>query len=320
MTQKAFTERRGAFWDRLETTISGGKKALRAEAAWFPRAYRELTQDLNAARSQGFDPALIERLNRLVLEGNQLLYGNRRFTLKPAADFILSVFPRSVRKDIRGIAGAHLLFYGIAFFMALLVVRFPEAVFDIIPEEQVFQLEAMYDPGSGHFLEPRGVETDANMFGFYIYNNISIAFRTFAGGMLAGFGSLLFLCYNALFLGAAAGHIVNKGFAGTFFPFVIGHSAFELTAIILSARAGLILGFSLFFRKGASRRLALKRAGRTALPLVAGAALMLVLAASIEAFWSSRHELPVGLRYGVGAALWLLVILYFALAGRKGEA
>ena len=61
----------------------------------------------------------------------------------------------------------------------------------------------------------------------------------------------------------------------------------------------------------------LLEAGKTALPLITGATIMLVLAACIEAFWSSRHGLSLPLRYGSGVLLWILMILYFVFAGRK---
>ncbi len=41
---------------------------------------------------------------------------------------------------------------------------------------------------------------------------------------------------------------------------------------------------------------------REALPLVIGAACMLVLAAGIEAFWSPRTEIPPPVKYAVGGA------------------
>jgi uncharacterized membrane protein SpoIIM required for sporulation len=154
------------------------------------------------------------------------------------------------------------------------------------------------------------------MFSFYIYNNISIAFRTFAGGLLAGIGSIVLLGLNGIFIGASAAHIINTGFAGTFFSFVIGHSAFELTAIILSAQAGLLLGYRLFITRGLTRGASLAEAGKTALPIIAGSTLMLILAAVIEAFWSSRHELPQMVRFVAGGAAIVLVTLYFLCAGR----
>jgi uncharacterized membrane protein SpoIIM required for sporulation len=316
VNEQNFIRNRKQFWDEFEAVINGGAKEIRAYARRFPRSFREITQDLNTAKAHGFDPALIIRLNYLALEGNQILYGGRTWSPKEAAGFIFRTFPRTVRAQWRGLGIAHLIFYGLVFFSFFLCLNFPPLVYEIIPETQVMDLENMYDPESSYYLTPRDVSSDADMFGFYIYNNISIAFRTFAGGILAGVGSLLILCVNGIFLGAAAGHMVNQGLGAAFFPFIIAHSAFELTAIVMSAQAGLLLGFRLFVTQGLSRRASIRRAGKIALPLITGSTLLLVLAAVIEAFWSSRHLLPPAIRYGAGIAAWALVIAYFTLMGR----
>ena len=319
MTQQTFVNRREKFWNEFEEVVRGGRKNLKARAPWFPQGYRELTQDLNTARANGFDPSIIERLNSLVLDGNQILYSQRSWSVKTLADFVLRVFPCAVRSHWRSLGVSLLLFYGLGAFFGFLCVRHPYLVNQILGERWISALEFMYDPASDHFLRPRPVTSDADMFGHYIYNNISIAFRTFAGGILAGVGSLFILCFNAIFLSASIAHIINIGFGETLFPFIIGHGSFELTAIVLSAQAGLLLGYRLFFTRGLSRAASLKLAGNTALPIVAGAAIMLVIAAAIEAFWSSRHELSLALRYGAGAAGWVLVTLYFVFAGREGK-
>jgi uncharacterized membrane protein SpoIIM required for sporulation len=318
MTEQAFVRRREAAWQEFSAMVLGTRRRIAADAPAFVSSFRNLTQDLNTARAHGFDPAIIERLNILVNEGNQILYGQREWTLALPACFILQTFPQKVREQWRGIGAALLLFYGIALFFGCLCVRFPELADELAAGSRLDQIEEMYDPRSEHFLTPRDVASDADMFGFYIYNNISIAFRTFAGGILAGIGSLLILCVNAADLGIAAGHIINLGFSGTFFPFIIAHSAFEMTAIVFCAHAGLLLGYRFFVTRGLSRGAAIRKAGKEAMPLVAGSALMLVIAAVIEAFWSSRHLLPLPLRLGVGAALWVLLPLYFLLAGRNG--
>ena len=317
MTQQSFVKRREKFWDEFELVVRGGRKNLKDKAAWFPVGYRELTQDLNTARANGFDPSIIDRLNSLVLEGNQILYSRRSWSFKTAADFVLRVFPSAVRSQWRSFGASLLIFFGIGLFFGFLCVRNPYMVYRLMGEDQALQLEEMYNPQSGHFLNPRDVSSDADMFGFYIYNNISIAFRTFAGGILAGIGSLIILFFNGIFLGAATAHIINVGFGETFFPFVIGHSSLELTAIALAAQAGLLLGWRLFFTGGLSRKASLRIAGESALPIIAGAALMLLVAAGIEAFWSSRHELPLLVRYLAGAAGWVFVALYFVFAGRR---
>jgi uncharacterized membrane protein SpoIIM required for sporulation len=315
MTERGFILRRDEAWRRFAETLVN-PRLMRERAAGFPQEFRELTQDLNTARAHGFDPALIERLNRMVLEGYQRLYDRRNCSLAPLLVFITHTFPRAVRAGWRGIGAACLVFYGLALFFALLCIRFPDMAYQVLPGSQAEALEEMYNPQSSHFLIPREAAGDADMFGFYIYNNISIAFRTFAGGILGGVGSLFFLAYNAMTLGAAAGHIINMGFGETFFSFIIGHSSFELTAIIFSAQAGLLLGYRFFVTAGLSRGASVRRAGRESLPIIAGAALLLVIAAAVEAFWSSQVQVEAGLRYALGGLGWILLILYFALAGR----
>ena len=45
----------------------------------------------------------------------------------------------------------------------------------------------------------------------------------------------------------------------------------------------------------------------------------LLLAAFIEAFWSPRAGVPVGVKYGVGVLAWLTTLSYFVFAGRRRE-
>ncbi|MDR0731921.1 MAG: stage II sporulation protein M [Treponema sp.] len=315
MTEHSFIVRRDKFWREFAETL-GSARLMRERADCFPRNFREICQDLNTARAHGFDPALIERLNRMVLEGHQRLYNHRDFSLRPLLIFLTRTFPRAVRAHRRGIGASCLIFYGLALFFALFCLRFPEMAYHILPAFQAESLEEMYDPQSSHFLVPRELSGDADMFGFYIYNNVSIAFQTFAGGILGGLGSLFFLAYNAMSLGVAAGHIINVGFKETFFSFIIGHSSFELTAIVFSAYAGLLMGYRFFVCGGLGRGASLRRSGREALPIITGAALLLVIAAAVEAFWSSQVLVGAGLRFIVGGLGWVLLGLYFVCAGR----
>jgi len=148
------------------------------------------------------------------------------------------------------------------------------------------------------------------MFGFYIYNNIGIAFKCFATGLFAGIGSLFMLAYNGLVLGGVSGHLTSLGYTETFYPFVVGHGSFELTAIVFSGAAGLKLGFALLSPGAYSRVKALQFAAADAINIMYGVFIMLLIAAFIEAFWSSSSIMPNPVKYAVGAALWGLVYYY----------
>jgi uncharacterized membrane protein SpoIIM required for sporulation len=317
MTQQNFIEKRQSDWQEMEKIIAGGASRLKKQAAWFPLAFRRISGDLNTAKSGGFDPSLIDRLNRLTMEGNQLLYSREPLSLLTFVHFIFRRFPQAVREHWRSFCVCFFIFFGLALLSALICIRFPDFVYELMSKRNAASLEEMYNPQAEHFLKPRNVSGDADMFGYYIYNNITIAFRSFAGGIIGGIGSLFILAFNGIFVGVAAAHLINKGYAETFFSFTSGHSAFELIALVLAAQGGLLLGFRFFFTQGLSRGASIREAGRSALPIIGGAAFMLVLAATIEAFWSSRHEIASPYHFAFGAVMVVLVSLWLFCAGRK---
>lgn len=305
-------------YDRLLGQREGGRFRDRAAAWGFPRAYRQVCRDLNLARAQRFSLALVDRLNRMVWAGHQLLYRQRGQSPLAGLRGLVLEFPAALRRFRAAFLLCHVLFYGLAGLAFLYCAAAPEHVRQILGDDTLAQLSESYDPANRHFLKPRGVSTDADMFGFYIYNNISIGLRTFAGGALAGVGSLAMLVFNAIFLGAAAAHIHQSGFDQTFFSFVLGHGAFELTAIIIFSLAGFELGKAIIMPGRLSRSGMLRRQGQAVLPLVAGATLFLVVAATLEAFWSSSTLAPV-IKFRVAAVLWALVYGFMIFGGRRGR-
>jgi hypothetical protein len=54
--------------------------------------------------------------------------------------------------------------------------------------------------------------------------------------------------------------------------------------------------------------------------LVYGTIAMLLIAAGVEAFWSSARWVSPAVKYGVGAACWVLVVAYLAAQGRPPRA
>ena len=52
---------------------------------------------------------------------------------------------------------------------------------------------------------------------------------------------------------------------------------------------------------------------------MAGAAGMLLIAAALEAFWSSASWLPHFVKYGVAAGCWIGVLSYLTFQGRSAS-
>ncbi len=322
MRQEEFEERYSEQWKQFETQInlveaiklnkSKGENKLTDFAA----NYRHLCYCLALARERHYSPLLINRLEALAFRGHQSFYQKRLGIFQNIYHFILHGFPSAVRQHAKFFWTATALFYLPLVVVFFLTLVFPDMIYMIVDPRMVSSIESMYDPAAARFGTERSSDNDFYMFGYYIKNNIGIAFQTFAGGILVTIGSQFFLLFNGFLFGAIAGHIHNIGYNETFFSFVIGHGAFELTGIVISGAAGLMLGWAVLSPGVYTRKQALVNAGRSAIQLVYGAIFLLLLAAFVEAFWSSTHMVTPNTKYWVGSIFWLIVICYFTFLGR----
>jgi len=318
VTEQQFRAIRGPAWKAFAEVL-GRRPRQRfpdRQALDFPSDYRRLCRDLNQARALRFSPQLIEDLNRLVTQGHQILYQRSRGA--PSwLDTLTERFPAAVRRSWQLFVLAHVLFYG-ALVAAGFYVQEADRAEALLGQATVEQYLDMYNPESALFLKPRGVTGDADMFGFYIQHNISIGLTTFASGVLAGLGSLFFVAFNGVALGAAAGVVLQAGYQATFLPFVVGHGSLELTAILIAGVAGFRLGLAVIRPGTCSRVESVRREGLETLPLVAGCIAFLFLAACLEAFWSAQPGDPVW-KYSVAGVLWPLVYGFLLGGGRRGR-
>jgi uncharacterized membrane protein SpoIIM required for sporulation len=324
MRQEAFEQEHQTLWDELIAVMDDlerprAKRQLQADQmAAFPDQYRKLCSHYALARSRGFSPMLVDYLHRMVVRGHALLYRRSSVWIWRILNFVMFGFPQAFRRHL-GAFGVSLVFFLLpALLMGAACYLHEDMLYSVMDSGQVAQMESMYDsegdsPGRS---EERASDTDFVMFGYYILNNIGIGFRTFAVGILAGVGSLFILMVNGVVIGGVAGHLTRLGYTETFWPFVSGHGSFELTAIVICGGAGLLMGRAVVMPGPEGRLESLKANALEALPLVMGAALMLVVAAFIEAFWSSSNFAP-DVKYAVAALLWLVVILYLGLMGRS---
>jgi uncharacterized membrane protein SpoIIM required for sporulation len=316
MRQTPFEAAHSREWDEFEAFL---EKKPAFDAAEMPQRYRRICQSLALAADRQYSPALVDRLNRLALRGHHALYENRRRETQRVLEFVAAGFPALVRREWRLVLAASLLFFGPLIGLFAVLQVFPEFVHYLLRPEQIAGVHEMYDPASRR-LGMREADTNLMMFGFYVWNNVGIGFQTFAGGILAGVGSIWFLGSNGVVLGAVAGYLTQIGYVETFWSFVAGHSAWELIAIALSGAAGLRLGLAVIAPGPLTRKAALVAAARPAVQIMYGAALLFFVAAFVEAFWSPLTEVPFNVKIGVGIAGWAALIAYLALAGRGRRA
>ncbi len=314
MKQQDFEKKYQGAWLDLEKLLK--EAPFKDNNIALPRLYHQVSHHLALAKTRRYTFSLVSKLNRLVTECHHHYYdgsSNYRFQF---LRFLFVGFPAALHRNKTYVLASLGIFLLPAIIMWGLCFTNPDIIYSLMAAPQVAEFEAMYAPGQDKFGRERTSETDIAMFGFYIQHNIGIAFQVFAGGILACVGAVFFLVYNGLQLGAVAGHIVQVGYTQTFYSFVVGHGAFELTAIVYAGAAGLRLGMALI-APGSYRRLdALKWAAQDAILIVYGAIFMLLIAAFLEAFWSSSGSISPLVKYAVGAFFWIFVIGYSCSRGR----
>lgn len=315
-SEEAFVAARRSDWETLGTLLDGGQAWHRLPPETLHRAaslYRSVSGDVMRARSAGYPVELTTFLDGLAARAHAALYSAPPYRLGAVVELMTRDFPRAVRRYRRFVAFAALLFVlpGVVGFVGSR--RSHAFAVQIMPAEMAEQMQENYakDVNAG-----RATDEDAFMAGFYVHNNVGIAFRCFATGILFGLGSVFFLVYNGLLTGVVAGLVDSAGHGKNLLTFIAGHGAFELTAIVLSGAAGIVMGYALVSTQGLTRFASLARHARELAHLVLGVAVMLLCAAGIEAFWSPS-SVPGWIKLSVAGVLWVVVLSYLTFAGRE---
>jgi uncharacterized membrane protein SpoIIM required for sporulation len=324
VTPLHFEERYQGEWNELESALDrllNRKKATKnappVQGERVAMLYRRACEHLALARARSYPAYLLDQLERLTADAHQVIYQRREFGLAAIRRFLSVDFPRTVRADAGYVWLSAALLYIPTLIIGWLVYRRPDLILSVVDARTAAMFDQMYSQSATAV--GRAAQGDWVMFGFYIRHNIGIAFQCFAGGLFAGIGSLFYLVYNGALFGAVAGYLTERGHGPTFWSFVVTHSAFELTAIVLSGAAGLKIGHALVMPGRLTRMQSLVEATRNCAPVVAGAAIMLLIAAALEAFWSSASWLPYAVKYSVAAGCWIAVLSYLTFQGRSAS-
>jgi uncharacterized membrane protein SpoIIM required for sporulation len=329
MTEAEFEARHAVEWEALARAIEPPKPKKEHQpgglpAHEVPRHFRNLVAHLALARDRQYRTSLIDRLHAQVLAAHLAVHGaraeGRGGALSRFRDFAVAGFPSEARRQWRYLMVAAVAFFG-PFLGGIAVLQFyPDFVHYLVSPEELARIQTMYAPGAKRFGAARDADTDMMMFGYYIANNVRIDFQAVAGGIFFGLGTLAALLFNGIFLGAIAGHLTQVGYGENFWGFVSGHSAPELLGLVYAGAAGLMIGHALVAPGRHTRAEALRLKGPSAAAMLYGAASMTVVAAFIEAFWSSRVGIPFAIKVGFGTLLAVIFFAYLAFAGRNRAA
>lgn len=311
MNIQRWIARREPNWQRLDTLLrqveKKGLKSLQAsEIRELASLYRSVSADLARARTNQVGNTLVQDLQRLTSRSySQIYQGSRRQEWQAVVEFCRWGFPSVVQETFGYIAVATAIFL-----LGVLVAWWfswqdPMFMSLIVPEALI---EKVRDKGELWMGSIVGIEPLASTN--IMINNLSVCFRAVAGGITAGAFTVFILAFNGLLIGAIATLVGQNNLAYPFWAFVFPHGSLELPAIFFAGAAGLLIGRAILF-PGKYRRVdALKFYGSKAAQLVYGIVPMLIVAGTIEGFFSPNPAVPNSLKYLAGIGLFTLLLMY----------
>lgn len=319
MTLERLIRERERDWARLEqlTKSAGGHaERLGAEGVLeLGTLYRAAAADLAIARASFPADPVRRRLETLVSRAALLVYDPRQ-RRESLLTFFIDGYWRRVAERPRPLLLAAILLLVPAIMAAVWAAQDPGAAGGFVPSEFSGAADPPADAGT----------TSAQEAAFSVFlftHNIQVTFLVFAAGIAAGIGTAVVLVNNGLILGAITGLAIEAGNGPAFFDFIVPHGPLELSCIVVSAAAGLRLGFALIDPGERTRADSLKAEALAAIEIVLGTMPWLVAAGVSEAFIRSSG-LPTPALVAVGAGLfgiyWGLVVWRGWLLPRRRSA
>ena len=163
-------------------------------------------------------------------------------------------------------------------------------------------------------------DAKATFSGQLMTNNIKVSFFTMALGLTWGIGTFISLFYNGVILGAVCFDYVIDGQAKFLAGWLLPHGSVEIPSILLAGQAGFLIASALI---GWGQRNTMRERFRELVPdltaIILAAALILVWAGIIEAFFSQYHEpvLPYSVKITFGLVQLIALFVFLARSGRK---
>ena len=301
-------QKRRPYWDRLSTLLShaGGSglgRLSRAEMRELALLYRQVAADLSVLRQDATSRTYAQYVNQLLARAHHIIYSGRKANHLTLFRFLRDEYPAIFRSQIRFVLAAVAVSVGWGMLGAILTTARPEFMRHFLGPEMLATMER-------HEMWTKSVVSIKPLASsFVMTNNLTVSFVTFAGGIVFGLGTFWSLYQNGMMLGVIGAACHQFGMSLKLWSFVAPHGSLELPAIMIAGGAGFRLGYAMLFPGALRWKDSVARGGIEATRLVSGVIPLLIVAGTLEGFFSPT-DAPMPLKFAVGAVLFTLLLLW----------
>lgn len=295
-------------WERLETMVGD-------LAAYSPDdiadAYKEVTADLAFAYTHYPSSRVTPYLNGIASVLHRAIYRNRRERWSRLVTFWTHEVPMVMY------ASRRMLALSLAVFLLSMLVgvvsQAADSEFCRIILGNGYVDMSLDNIAAGRPMDVYSSQSEAPMFLGITLNNVTVAFRTFAFGILTPFGAGWQIFGNGVMMGCFMTFFAQHDLLADAFLAVMLHGTLELSAIVVAGAAGLTLGCGLLFPGTYPRGVALRRSARRGVKIAVGTVPVFVVAGFIESFLTRHVDVGDGLRLSVIIVSAAFVLFYYVV-------
>jgi len=308
-----FAREHGAEWATL-LALAGRPSGLLTppEALDLATRYRSAVADLALARRRYPGDAVVDELERIVGLGRSALSSGRPTAWRSLIRLARSDYWRLILERPGTLLASAAMLLMPALLMGLWVAHDPASAARVLPDS----VRAGSNAGRGSLGLPINVQAGAATL--VTANNIGVAARAFAGGIVLGLGTAYVLATNGMLIGGVAAYADRAGTGQRFIALVAPHGILELSCVVIAGAAGLRMAWVLVDPGPCSRRSALAAESRRAVVQLVGTIPYFVVAGCAEGFITPRGfaAVPaVAIGLALASLLWVPIIV---LGTRRG--
>jgi uncharacterized membrane protein SpoIIM required for sporulation len=273
--------------------------------------FNDLVNDLGYSKTFYPHSRVTQFLNGLASSIYLRIYENKKEETSRLIRFWKTELPLIVRKHHRT------LFYSFGIFIFFAIVAVFSSAHDesfvrgVLSDQYVDMTEENISKG-----DPFGVYKNDNqldMFFTIALNNIMVAIKCFVSGITLSIMTVYILFKNGVMVGAFEYMFFAKGLGMSSVLVIWIHGTLEISAIIISGGAGMILGNSILFPGTLKRIESLKQGAKDGTKIMIGLIPIFVTAAFFEGFITRYTSMPIWLSILILLGSASFIIWYFVI-------
>jgi uncharacterized membrane protein SpoIIM required for sporulation len=291
-------------WEQIEH----GSEATADETA---SNFTRLINDLGYAKTFYPTSRITLYLNSIASRIYLNIYQNRKESSNRIAQFFRYDVPVAMyrhRRIMLMALGVFAVFFSIGFFSS---IHEPGFVRQVLSDEYVEMTEKNIEAGN-----PFHVYAQENSFVMWIsimINNIMVSITYFFRGLLLGIPSITALGKESIRLGAFEYMFYAKGLGGSAVVTILLHGMLELSAIIMTCGAGVVMGTSFLFPGTRSRLHAFREGVKDGVKIIVALIPVFMVAAFIEGYITRYYKMPLPLSLSLLFISTSFIVGYFVI-------